>query len=167
MCFLDLSPQIWFETLTCGGLHIALRGLPLTSRSLLTVPGPIQNSKPGPRHTTCINSSKIHFEFCLGKALCTSVGDSHQSVWCCFLAILDVGERKFVSSSSEATWITKCSGISHKSLCLLLPPLRVADFGVPISVSPCPFMSFSEVISVLSVHFGLWNKMPGTAGWTF
>lgn len=28
--------------------------------------------------------------------------------------------------------------ISHKLLCALLPPLRVADFGVPISVSPCP-----------------------------
>lgn len=82
--------------------------------------------------TTYTNLSKIHFELCLGKALCTSVGDSHQCVWCCFLGILDAGERKFINSSSEATWITKSSGTafltSHYVYCSHLSGLQTLGF---------------------------------------
>lgn len=77
--------------------------------------------------TTYINLSKINFEVCLGKALCSPVGDSHQCVWCCFLSILGEGERKFINS--ETTWITKCSGTtfltSHHVYC---SPLQTLGF---------------------------------------
>lgn len=52
--------------------------------SQCTYPLSSQNLASG---TTYIITAKISFELCLGKALCTSVGDSHQCVWCCFLAI--------------------------------------------------------------------------------
>lgn len=113
--------------------------------------------------TTYINSSKIHFEHCSGKALCTSVGDSHQCVWCCFLAMLNARDRKFISSSSEATGITKSSGTAVLTSlyvhCSHLSGLQALGF-----LSPCCFRSFSEVVSALLVHFGLWNEMPEVAG---
>lgn len=121
--------------------------------------------KTWPQAQRILTQQKIHFELCLGKALCTSVGDGHHCVWCCFLAVLDAGERKFINSSSEATRITKSSGTAFLTSCYVhcfhLSGLQTLGF---LSVChPAPVMSFSEVISVLSVHFGLWNEMPGTA----
>lgn len=63
MCFLDLGPWILFETrcdaFTRGRKHITLRRLPLTSRSLLTAQGPIQQSKPGLRHNVYYPSKNL------------------------------------------------------------------------------------------------------------
>lgn len=111
-----------------------------------------------------LSQQKICSELCLGKALCTSVGDSHQCVWCCFLAILDAGGRKIsIKSSFEATQI-KLQG--HRSA-KLLPSLKVADFWAWSVICPALFRRFSEVIPVPWVHFGLWSEVPGTVGWSF
>ena len=126
-----------------------------------------QNLASGTRY---IITGKICFELCLGKALCTSVGDSHQCVWCCFLAILDAEGRKIsINFSFEATGIIRgtssaflTSHYAHR--CHLL---RLQAFGSQSVCHPAPFMSFGEVIPVLWVHFGLQSEMPGTVGWSF
>lgn len=117
-----------------------------------------------------IITAKLRFEPCLGKAPCTPAGDSHQRVWGCFLALLNAGGRKIgINSSFEATWIVRGTSSAFLTSCSTHRSrlLRLEALGSRSLCCPAPFMSFSEVIPVLCVHFGLRSEMPGTAGWSF
>lgn len=95
-----------------------------------------------------IITAKICFELCSGKALCTSVGDSHQCVCCCFLAIPDAGGRKIsINSSFEATQIIRTTGNAFPPSCSCL--LRLQTFGSQSVSCPALFRSFGEAIPVL------------------
>lgn len=126
--------------------------------------------------TMPIITAKIHFEQCLGKALHTPVGDSHQCVWCCFLAILDAeGWNISINSSLEAARAIKSTGSMFLTgRCVHCSHLlRLQTFGSQSVCCPARggreahFMSFGEVLHVLCMHFGLHSEMPGTVGWSF
>lgn len=135
MCFFDLAFEHYLKYVV---MHLLMVG-----NTLLSVNSHwIQGVSPQPKDPFCsrnlvsgityIFTIKICFELCLQKHVCTSVGDSHQCVWCCFLFILNaVGRKISINSSFEVTWVTRSTSSAFLTSCYVHRShlLRLKTFG--------------------------------------